>query len=89
MLHGSVAPADPSAEAVVAFGEFEDAEINRALRDSYGIPVYQEQALLLSDTPGAPEFPPFQDLAPKGHFIGRTMLAVEIMWYWRNTKKLK
>ena len=68
---------------------YENAEINRALRDSYGIPVYQEQALLLSDTPDAPEFPPFQDLAPKGHFIGRTMLAVEIMWYWRNTKKLK
>ena len=67
----------------------EDAIINRALRDSYGIPVYQEQALLLSNTPSAPEFPPFQDLAPKGHFIGRTMLAVEIMWYWRNTKKLK
>ena len=68
---------------------YENAEINRALRDSYGIPVYQEQALLLSNTPDAPEFPPFQDLAPKGHFIGRTMLAVEIMWYWRNTKKFK
>ena len=68
---------------------YENAEINHALRDSYGIPVYQEQALLLSDSPDAPEFPPFQDLAPKGHFIGRTMLAVETMWSWRNTKKLK
>lgn len=67
----------------------ENTAINRALCDSYGIPVYQEQALLLRNTPGAPEFPPFQDLAPKGHFIGRTMLAVESMWYWRHTKKLK
>ena len=85
-LFEKILEAKKSPDAMVTY---ENAEINRALRDSYGIPVYQEQALLLSDTPGAPEFPPFQDLAPKGHFIGRTMLAVEIMWYWRNTKKLK
>ena len=85
-LFEKILEAKRSPETMVTY---ESAEINRVLRDSYGIPVYQEQALLLSDSPGAPEFPPFQDLAPKGHFIGRTMLAVEIMWTWRNTKKLK
>lgn len=34
------------------------------LKDSYGVPVYQEQT---GD----------KSLAPKGHFIGRTMMAVE------------
>lgn len=36
--------------------------------DSYGIPIYQEQRLLQ-----------MKELAPKGHFIGRTMMAVESM----------
>ena len=49
---------------------------DKQFRDTYGIPVYQEQT-------GDPL------LAPKGHFIGRTMLAVEALWPWRNTFKLK
>ena len=36
-------------------------------RDSYGVPVYQEQV-----------FDP--ELALKGHFIGRTMMSVEALW---------
>lgn len=68
---------------------YEDATIYRVLQDSYGVPVYQEQSLLLNDIPGAPNFPDFQDLAPKGHFIGRTMMAVETMWHWRNKTKVK
>ena len=46
------------------------------LKDTYGIPVYQEQT-------GDP------NLAPKGHFIGRTMMAVEALWPYRNKTKLK
>lgn len=68
---------------------YEDAAINRALSDSYGVPVYQEQAILLGDKTGYPKFPPFQNLVPKGHFIGCTMIAVEALWPWRNKTKLK
>ena len=42
-------------------------DYDRQFRDTYGIPVYQEQT-------GDP------DLALKGHFIGRTMLAVEALY---------
>ena len=45
-------------------------------RDTYGIPLYQEQT---SDT----------SLAMKGHFIGRTMMAVEALWPYRYKTKLK
>ena len=45
-------------------------------RDTYGIPLYQEQT---SDT----------SLAMKGHFIGRTIMAVEALWPYRNKTKLK
>ena len=31
----------------------------------------------------------FNNLAPKGHFIGRTMMAVEALWPYRNKTKLK
>lgn len=85
-LFEKILEAKKSPDTMPTYG---NADINRALRDSYGIPVYQEQALLLDDTSGAPEFPPFQALAPKGHFIGRTMLAVEIMRTRRNPKILK
>lgn len=68
---------------------YEKASVNRALQDSYGIPVYQEQALLLQGIPGAPELPAFEDLAPKGHFIGRTMMSVEALWPFRHKAKLK
>ena len=42
-------------------------DYGKEYRDTYGIPVYQEQT-------GDP------NLAPKGHFIGRTMMAVEAIW---------
>ena len=51
-------------------------DFDKQFKDTYGIPVYQEQT---GDT----------TLAPKGHFIGRTMMAVEALWPWRNSFKLK
>ena len=50
-------------------------DFDKQFKDTYGIPVYQEQT-------GDP------NLAPKGHFIGRTMMAVEALWPWRNSFKL-
>lgn len=41
-------------------------EFDKQFKDTYGVPVYQEQT-------GDP------NLAPKGHFIGRTMMAVEAL----------
>ena len=46
-------------------------------RFTYGVPVYQEQTEEDST------------LALEGHFIGRTMLAVEALWPSRNKSKLK
>lgn len=46
-------------------GDFE-----KQFKDTYGIPVYQEQT-------GEPT------LAPKGHFIGSTMMAVEALWPYK------
>lgn len=46
-------------------------------RFTYGVPVYQEQTEEDST------------LALEGHFIGRTMLAVEALWPYRNKSKLK
>ena len=54
----------------------QSGDYGKGYRDTYGIPVYQEQN---SDP----------DLAPKGHFIGRTMMAVEALWPYRNKTKLK
>ena len=51
-------------------------DFDKQFKDTYGIPVYQEQT-------GDP------NLAPKGHFIGRTMMAVEALWPYRNQTKLK
>ena len=45
-------------------------DFDKQFKDTYGIPVYQEQT-------GDP------NLAPKGHFIGRTMMAVEALWLKR------
>lgn len=53
-----------------------DGDYGKEFRDTYGIPVYQEQT---SDP----------SLAPKGHFIGRTMMAVEALWPYRNKTKLR
>ena len=52
-------------------GDFE-----KQFKDTYGIPVYQEQT-------GEPKH------APKGHFIGRTMMAVEALWPYKNKTKLR
>jgi hypothetical protein len=51
-------------------------DYDKHFKDTYGIPVYQEQT-------GDP------NLALKGHYIGRTMMAVEALWPWRNSFKLK
>lgn len=52
-------------------GDFE-----KQFKDTYGIPVYQEQT-------GEPT------LAPKGHFIGSTMMAVEALRPYKNKTKLR
>lgn len=52
-------------------GDFE-----KQFKDTYGIPVYQEQT-------GEPT------LAPKGRFIGSTMMAVEALWPYKNKTKLR
>ena len=54
----------------------QSSDYRKEYRDTYGVPVYQEQT-------GDP------NLAPKGHFIGRTMMAVEALWPYRNKTKLK
>lgn len=54
----------------------QSGDYGKEYRDTYGVPVYQEQT-------GDP------NLAPKGHFIGRTMMAVEALWPYRNKTKLK
>ena len=51
-------------------------DFDKQFKDTYGIPIYQEQT-------GDPS------LALKGHFIGRTMMAVEALWPWSNSFKLK
>ena len=56
-----------------------NATADRILRDTYGVPVYQEQALMLREA-GFPVDTPFKELAVKGHFVARTMLSVEALW---------
>ena len=54
----------------------QSSDYRKEYRDTHGAPVYQEQT-------GDP------NLAPKGHFIGRTMMAVEALGPYRNKTKLK
>ena len=61
---------------------------DRILRDTYGILLYQEQALMLQEA-GFPVDTPFKDLALKGHFVARTMLAVEAIWPRRMKTSLR
>ena len=61
---------------------------DRILRDSYGVLVYQEQALLLQET-GCPVDTPLKDLALKGHEVARTMLSVEAIWPRRTKTSLR
>ena len=65
---------------------YKNAVNNRALAESYGIPFYQEQAYLMDHLCGTLLKLVFDKLAPKGHYIGRTMLAVEQMWSGRKAK---
>ena len=58
---------------------FGNSTADRILRDTYGVLVYQEQALMLQSA-GYPVEMPFKDLALKGHEIARTMLSVEAIW---------
>lgn len=51
-------------------------DFEKQFKDTYGLPVYQEQT-------GEPT------LAPKGHFIGSTMMAVEALWPYKNKTKLR
>lgn len=51
-------------------------DFEKQFKDTYGIQVYQEQT-------GEPT------LAPKGHFIGSTMMAVEALWPYKNKTKLR
>lgn len=51
-------------------------DFEKQFKDTYGIPLYQEQT-------GEPT------LAPKGHFIGSTMMAVEALWPYKNKTKLR
>lgn len=51
-------------------------DFDKQFKDTYGIPVYQEQT-------GESKH------APKGHFIGRTMMAVEALWPYKNKTKLR
>ena len=69
------------------------------LRDSYGILVYQEQALMLEPFGCQVEIPavidesgpatPFNKLRVKGHEIARTMLSVEAVALRKNNTSLK
>ena len=54
----------------------QSGDYGKEFRDTFGTRVYQEQT-------GDP------NLAPKGHYIGRTMMAVEALWPYRNKTKLR
>lgn len=61
---------------------------DRILSDTYGVLVYQEQALMLQKV-GYPLETPFGDLALKGHFVARTMLSVEALYLRRFKTSLR
>lgn len=65
-----------------------NAAADRILRDTYGVVVYQEQALMLQKA-GFPVEKPFKDLALKGHEVARTMLSVEAIWPRRFNTSLR
>ena len=69
--------------------DYSDEEICRILRDSYGVPVYQEQSMLIAEHCEGREIPFKHELALKGHFIARTMLSVEALWHRRYHTSLK
>ena len=53
----------------------QSGDYGKEYRASYGVPIYQEQT-------------PTPTLAHEGHFIGRTMMAVDALWHLRNKTKL-
>lgn len=65
-----------------------DAQADHILRDTYGILVYQEQALMLESI-GYPVKIPFKELRLKGHEIARTMLSVEAVAMLKGSKRNK
>lgn len=69
--------------------DYSDKDICRILRDSYGVPVYQEQSILIAALCDGKEIPFKYELAIKGHFIARTMLSVEALWHRRYHTSLK
>ena len=65
-----------------------DSRADRILRDTYGILVYQSQALLLQQI-GFPLPEHDFELALKGHEVARTMLSVEAIWPRRMKTSLR
>ena len=61
---------------------------DRILRDTYGVLVYQEQALMLQEA-GRQVDTPFNELAVKGHEVARTMLSIEALWHRRLRTSLR
>ncbi len=55
-----------------------NSQADRILQESYGVLVYQEQALMLQAI-GSPVETPFEKLCNKGHEIARVMLSVEVV----------
>lgn len=69
--------------------DYSEEEICRVLRDSYGVPVYQEQSILMAALCDGKEIPFKHELAIKGHFIARTMISVEALWHRRFKTSLR
>lgn len=63
--------------------------VSMILRETYGIPVYQEQVLLMAGLNDGKEPHVNRLLAPKGHSIARTMLSVEALWHSKDKTTLK
>ena len=69
--------------------DYSDEETCRILRDSYGVPVYQEQSILMAALCDGKEIPLKHELALKGHFVARTMMSVEALWHRRHKTSLR
>lgn len=65
-----------------------EPETFKMLRDTYGVPVYQEQTILIAGRHDGKEIPTDYKLAMKGHCIGRAMMEVETLWPFRHKNRL-
>ena len=65
-----------------------NSQADSILSESYGIIVYQEQLLLLTEI-GHPVSAEFKELAVKGHTIARTMISIESIVVKKKTTTLK